>query len=894
VQGAGNSDKTRPVPTPDELDPASERVGRGHKKKRGGAATSPLTTEERVLSWLLVTTVVGSVLAVGTVHIPTLVAVSAFAVASAALAVRARVLSSGRPPLSAPVVLLLALTAYTLFQAAPLPMALLAKIAPANADVWARALLPFGEPGPRWASLSLDPGASLVEALKWFDYACVFVAAAVLSSRRTASWGIFVVFVAAIAAALVTIGHGLSGATKVFGLYEPRFAVAPWHVGPLLNPNNLAGYLNLGAMCGLGLLLMRTPLARRWVIGLGVATIVGVAVTCASRGGFLALPIGILLLAGALRFRHSGTVSKDAVRWLMAVAVGGGALLAVLGGTRDTWAELYDKNLSKIAMIVWAKPMIGEHPIFGIGRGAFESVFPQYRTEAGNIVFTHAENFPAQWIAEWGLPVGLAALVLFAWMFRPRNVGVTRSAVVAGASLGVFIVLVHNMVDLALEVPAVCIAIAMVMGSVWGDGARRGRQTRWSEGKFASPERVGTALAATVGCAGVVLVALVARWGWHPVAADREELHELYTEDGAKREPARVELRRRLKAAMLAHPAEPYFPLLGGLVAWVGRDDNALPWLERTLERAQLNGRAHLLLAQVLAARPAESQALFELSLAVHDDVGLAYSAAQMATRITQSYEELLRAVPRGAAGAPMLEACAGILGAAADRGTRVQLLRESLSRDAGRAGPHVALAYDMLAQIAQGDKSDVCSGDRRRACLSEVQEHARAVEAVDMDSSEADRLRASALEVDGRADEAERLLGERCPKASDRVQCLYAQAAAAAKIKTPERVGAVVKEMVVAGCASSAQCAQTNTYAGDLLAGRGEWGGATTHYERAVREEPTEARWLRLADAAGRSGAHARAADALEKVAKLRGGGDDALRRRINDERATAVGVGR
>jgi hypothetical protein len=31
-----------------------------------------------------------------------------------------------------------------------------------------------------------------------------------------------------------------------------------------------------------------------------------------------------------------------------------GRALALLGGTRDLWSELYDKNLSKLEMILWA------------------------------------------------------------------------------------------------------------------------------------------------------------------------------------------------------------------------------------------------------------------------------------------------------------------------------------------------------------------------------------------------------------------------------------------------------------------------------------------------------------------------------------------------------------
>ena len=106
-------------------------------------------------------------------------------------------------------------------------------------------------------------------------------------------------------------------------------------------------------------------------------------------------------------------------------------------------------------MMLWVKPLVRDHPYFGIGRGAFESVFPFYRPSPGNVVYTHAENFVGQWIAEWGPAVALAALGTLAWAFAPRRLGVHRSAIAAGAWCGVVVLLVQNLVDLALEVPGV-------------------------------------------------------------------------------------------------------------------------------------------------------------------------------------------------------------------------------------------------------------------------------------------------------------------------------------------------------------------------------------------------------------------------------------------------------
>ena len=55
------------------------------------------------------------------------------------------------------------------------------------------------------------------------------------------------------------MAHRLVGASSVFGVYAPVGEFAPEKLGPLLNPNNLAGYMNVAVFCGFGLIVMRRP-----------------------------------------------------------------------------------------------------------------------------------------------------------------------------------------------------------------------------------------------------------------------------------------------------------------------------------------------------------------------------------------------------------------------------------------------------------------------------------------------------------------------------------------------------------------------------------------------------------------------------------------------------------
>jgi tetratricopeptide (TPR) repeat protein len=860
------------------------------------SAQETLAQRARQLSpLLLVLAVVGSVLAVGAVHTGVLLLIAATVLAALSLEIYAGLASPGarRPVLSLPACILGALALYCLLQALPLPFALLRFIAPANADVWARALLPFGEVDPpRWASLSLDPGASMVEALRWATYAAVFVTASSVSARRGAGWGVALVFCSAVIAALTTVGHGLAGATKVFGLYQPSLPASSWHIGPLLNPNNLAGYINLGVLAGLGLMLTRRPPIPPWLVGSGVMLLVAVEVTSASRGGLVTLPLGVIVLAVLSRrvIAAGGKRPQLELRTalLLGAAVIGGVALALLGGTRSMWVEIYDKNLSKLEMILWARPLIHDHPIFGVGRGAFESVFPAYRALAGSGTYTHAENFLAQWASEWGLPVTALACGGLGWAFLPGRLGVTRSAVAAGAWVGVLIVLVQNLVDLALEVPGVCIALVLTLGSLWGDGRRRGAPRRRVDERAPSADRAMLAVAATA-LLGLGLIALADRHRGNDVGSERLSIKRRFEAMGAGATSELKGLRDDLRTAMRRHPAEPYFPLMGALLALRAHDQSPMPWLQHTLERGQVNGRAHLLLAEYLAARGAKKQALFEIRLAAENEPQIAGAAALRLSHWTKDFDELRGAVPEGLGGVRMFDQLAVSYTAKEDAPLSVRCNQEVIARDPSEVGARYRLANLLLLALEDPKDGPALCPDRE-ACRREVTAQADAIAGFKPDSSMVPLLRARLLVVDGKVDDAVTLLETECARVADRVPCLRARVLTALKIPGPSRFNAAAKEMVGSACTSPASCAEIATWVGDIRSGRGETGLALEMYERAARVDPTEARWLTLAESASRAGAHARAAEALQRIALRHGGRDPELARRIEEERSRAA----
>src|SRR5205823_272275 len=105
------------------------------------------------------------------------------------------------------------------------------------------------------------------------------------------------------------------------------------------------------------------------------------------------------------------------------------------------------------------------------------------------------------------------------------------------------------------------------------DGAILGHRARW-----------------TVATAGASLIALVAAIsGSDGVASDRRTMHERYESHDHASAVAVTEFRAALRAMILRHPADPYFPLLGAAEASRAHDQSVMPWMQRTLERGAVN-----------------------------------------------------------------------------------------------------------------------------------------------------------------------------------------------------------------------------------------------------------------------------------------------------------------
>jgi hypothetical protein len=833
--------------------PPSSREG-GSRRHRRRQRTAVRSRFDGAMLAALCALVWGSLLAIGSVHLPSLIAVAALATAAAALA-----FASGRlervPPQSAISVLL---SAYTLLQALPLPLSVVEALSPVAGDTWSRSLRPFGE-SPALAALSLAPLASVVEALKWWTYGCTFVLGTAVCRARGPKIAIAVVFAAGALAAMITLVHGVVGATELFGLYDPTFVPGRWVVGPLLNTNNLSGYLNLAIFCGVGLMLGSQTERYRYAIALGLMLLIGVSLLAASRGGVLGLLLGsVLLVPLGLWLRRSGTpLSRGTVGALVSFGVVGLAL-ALVGATRETWRALYDTNLAKLEISVWAKPMILDHLWFGVGRGAFETVLPAYHPVTGHVSYSHAENFLAQWASEWGVVVTALALGGLAWAFRLARLQVRRSTSALVAAVGVIALLAQNLVDLALEVPAVVIALTLVLAGLTKDSA---------DAPLDDSNRRAQRLGVLTALIGTLLVLAGAVFGTRSVGQVRRDLHDRFRALDSTNAAARDAFRDQLRREMARFPGEPYFPLLGALVAWHSNAD-PIPWLNRTLERNQSASRAHLLLAQVLKRKGAANQAMLELRLAIEADPDIAVHAAQLAVSWSKDIELLRRVIPADRSGIePIVTIVRRLPGREYDR-LRDELLTEALRRDPNSTRVLSAHAAHLLDSLSTG--AERCEKPRRGACILAIEHDQRRLEQLDPGGFAAAEVAAKLLVIEGKPERAEAMLAQYCFGSSQRSPCLRLRMLVAAETKNHDLLVRAAKDYATAGCNGPSDCHRVAGWIGAYLSKHGYHSAALTYLERVARDAPTVESWLAVADCAEKTGAMGRQIDALRRAQRL------------------------
>lgn len=384
----------------------------------------------------------------------------------------------------------------TAVQLIPLPDSLVESLNPVgfalSEDTEALLAKYGGQPPSEWRPLSLDPPMTFLELAKIGSYLLIaWMCIRISRNDRGRERLLALVAGSSGVVALIGIGHELVGAESLFGIYDPEFA-NPLVMAPLLNPNHLACLMALGALVAAGLAIheRRAPPVRAlWI--LVVLLDLGVCLATRSRGGVVALGAGTIVTALVLvmqRLRGSSGVRRsDVYRILIPAAItvvctlvlviylGGGGVQRELESTR---LEELSNPRSKYAAWGSTLDLVGEAPVLGIGRGAFESAFTRVYPPSSQLVFSHAENEYLQVLVDWGiagaLALGLAGLFALRVVLRRW-----RNGSLAAASLGALTAVgVQSLVDFGAEMPGIALPCIFIAATLFYVPLKEGSRSR--------------------------------------------------------------------------------------------------------------------------------------------------------------------------------------------------------------------------------------------------------------------------------------------------------------------------------------------------------------------------------------------------------------------------------
>jgi O-antigen ligase/tetratricopeptide (TPR) repeat protein len=406
--------------------------------------------------------IVGTPLALGAVHRPavfvTLGVTALLALATAWLAKGCKNSLATSATLALPLFFLV----FAAVQIVPLPAGLRALLDPKGSALLAFADLQGAQP------LSLDPPETYGEFAKAAAALCVALAGLVLASgRRLRSVVPGLVASAGLAAMAVGLGHRAAAESEIYGHFPTSGGLL---VGPFVNPNHAAEFLELAAFAALAFAFSRSTSYGQRVWKLIAAVLAAGAISTLSRGSVLALGAGALTwFVLAPRSDEGEPLHRSRfAAFLLCLLVVVGATIG-LGGDqiiaefRGTVAD----NLSKTQVWMDALPMVAAHPA-GIGLGAFGRVYPAYQTLHWPVWFEFVENQPVGILIETGIAGALVLLGILVLVSRRFWKESRRDRVEASLVAGLVAVLAHNLVDFGLETFGILLPFCALLGAVFG------------------------------------------------------------------------------------------------------------------------------------------------------------------------------------------------------------------------------------------------------------------------------------------------------------------------------------------------------------------------------------------------------------------------------------------
>ena len=448
----------------------------------------------RVGVGLCIGVIVAAPIVAGGVHRPTLILLFAGALASMLLFAIGIGMQRRGARLSVAVLLPALFVLLPLLQSVPLPVGVRRVLDPAGTRLLVENAV---EPPAAWP-MSLDPPPTRAYIGTAAAALVAFVIAFHLASGQNRRHLLLrTVGLTGIATVIIGISHRIGRATEIYGVLLP--SGHSLLMGPFVNPNHNAEFLELAAFACLACAFQRPTALNRVGWGLGMMFCAAGAAATLSRGAVIALLVAMLLFVGlrVLATRREAPGQQRSSILLGAMLLGAVAVAAVGFGSAQVLDRFRSEALgANVRLELWRDSfrVVSAHPL-GIGRGAFDHVYPVYRTVKTPIPmrFSFVENETLQMLVDGGwlflIAVGAGLGALIWYVARKGRHDLTECALIAG----LVAVLVHSCLDFGLETLGVAVPFVVVLGSMLGRMQTRPLESariKWSIAAFAGASLV--------------------------------------------------------------------------------------------------------------------------------------------------------------------------------------------------------------------------------------------------------------------------------------------------------------------------------------------------------------------------------------------------------------------
>lgn len=228
-------------------------------------------------------------------------------------------------------------------------------------------------------------------------------------------------------------------------------------------PNHLAGYIEMSLPLLLSLFLLGFRPGIVFILGYLSLLLLAALMLSLSRGGWISTLLSLSFMAIALlTSRHF--VRKKLIIVLIAgsLALAFIALVSTPVVERVMTAVEKEEEASFYSRVkAWGgvMEMISDHPLIGIGPGAFQTVFTRYQPPGLKSHFTMAHNDYLHFVSETGLLLIPVIIWMIIALYRKgfkklKNPSRLVRATTLGSMTGITAILFHSITDFNLHIPA--------------------------------------------------------------------------------------------------------------------------------------------------------------------------------------------------------------------------------------------------------------------------------------------------------------------------------------------------------------------------------------------------------------------------------------------------------